>query len=374
MDLVVLDQQFQMVHICDNYKSMIWTDRYNAYGDFELYVPVSVEAIAYFAEDNYLWNRTSKHLMIVDELTVESDIDLGPSFKITGLSLESVLNRRIIWDPTVLSGNLQDEFYNKILVPNAINPSNGDRKLPLRFIKSEDPRVTELTINQEVTGDTIYDYLTEHICKDNNLGFQVVLGEDNVFEFSFYYGVDHSYDNKDNTPWVIFSPNYENMINSNYYDTTRDWKNMALVAGEDTNKNRRTVEINPEDPSLVGLHRRELYVDARDIQSERTDEGSSESHPIPIEEYNGLLRTRGNEKLAENDRVMMFEGEVDTARTFVYDKDYTLGDLVQLQNEWGLEAKCRVSEIIFSDDGTGYKVVPTFVAIEDDDPAVNQEG
>ena len=38
MELVVLDESFQSVAVIDSYKSLLWADRYNEYGDFELYL------------------------------------------------------------------------------------------------------------------------------------------------------------------------------------------------------------------------------------------------------------------------------------------------------------------------------------------------
>ena len=38
MELVVLDESFRSVAVIDSYKSLIWADRYNEYGDFELYL------------------------------------------------------------------------------------------------------------------------------------------------------------------------------------------------------------------------------------------------------------------------------------------------------------------------------------------------
>lgn len=37
MDLLVLNTDFESISVIDTYESMIWTDRYNAYGDFELF-------------------------------------------------------------------------------------------------------------------------------------------------------------------------------------------------------------------------------------------------------------------------------------------------------------------------------------------------
>ena len=59
-----------------------------------------------------------------------------------------------------------------------------------------------------------------------------------------------------------------------------------------------------------------------------------------------------------------FEGEVDSASTiFKYGRDFFIGDIVQIRNEFGMEAQARIKEFIRSCDSTGYKEYPTFTLI-----------
>ena len=73
-----------------------------------------------------------------------------------------------------------------------------------------------------------------------------------------------------------------------------------------------------------GLSRRELWIDARDLQSD-----SDPEHPMTAEEYAAVLTTRGLEKLAENQLVQSFSATVRT-RDATYDlgKDFRLGDTI----------------------------------------------
>ncbi len=78
-----------------------------------------------------------------------------------------------------------------------------------------------------------------------------------------------------------------------------------------------------------GFARRELWVDARDLQSER--EGSS---PMTPEEYASVLTTRGAEKLAENQLVKSFNATVRTYNsTYEYGVDFFLGDTITVIDE-----------------------------------------
>ena len=88
----------------------------------------------------------------------------------------------------------------------------------------------------------------------------MVLNSSNVFEFSLYAGLDHSYQQTTN-PYVIFSPEFNNIITSTYTEDDIPFKNVALVAGVGEGDERVTISVG----SASGLDRRELYVDARDI-------------------------------------------------------------------------------------------------------------
>lgn len=75
---------------------------------------------------------------------------------------------------------------------------------------------------------------------------------------------------------------------------------------------------------LTGLARREIYIDARDLQSD-----SDPDNPLTPEEYTAVLTARGREKLAENKLVRSFSTEVRTYNpTYTYGEDYQLGDTI----------------------------------------------
>lgn len=76
--------------------------------------------------------------------------------------------------------------------------------------------------------------------------------------------------------------------------------------------------------------------------------------------YSVYLLTRGYEKLAEYGAVTSFEGTVEPNTTFIYNQDYFLGDLVTIQNEYGITVQARITEVIEVNDDNGYNVEPKF--------------
>jgi hypothetical protein len=121
--------------------------------------------------------------------------------------------------------------------------------------------------------------------------------------------------------------------------------------------------LNLNDPSvpegIVGLDRREVYTDATGLS---TDDG--EGNELDEAAYEAHLRQKGIDTLMENTSFAATEGELDTEHTYIYDRDYFLGDIVQIEDEYGNEGTARITEMIFSCDTTGVSIYPTFTSIQ----------
>lgn len=351
MELFVLNADFESIAVIDTYESMIWTDRYNAYGDFEIYFTMDENLLEYIKEDYYLWLKDSEHSMIIEDIKIDADTEEGNRLIVTGRSLESILERRIIWGQRIFSGNLQNAI-QIMLNENIISPSVADRKIAnFIFVPSTDSKITSLTIDNQYTGDDLYTVI-KGLCEENNIGFKIVLTDDNQFAFSLYAGADRSYDQTEN-PYVVFSPNFENIINSNYFSSKAGYRNVTLVAGEGEGASRKTTVVG----SASGLDRRELFTDARDISSDTEDGTLSDA------EYIAQLRTKGLKNLADHMITTAFEGEVEVTRLFKYGEDFFIGDIVQIANEYGNENSAYISELIISNSDEGLSIYPTFKTI-----------
>lgn len=357
MEALILDSAYETLAVLDKFVSFIWTVRFREYGDFEITMPIEASAIPYLKRDNYLMTSKSDRYMIIEDLEIKSDVELGLELVITGRSLESILERRVIWGQIILSGNLQNEI-ERLLNENFINPTTTSRKIQnFRFQRSSDPQITSLEVDTQFVGDNVYDIIAT-LCVDKNIGFRILPEGPGGFCFELYQGTNRSY-NQDVNPWVTFSPSFENLFSSNYFESGRDYKTVAITAGEGEGTDQKIEEVIAVD--AMGLGRRELFVDAGGISSSTTDGKLTES------EYLRQLREKGSEALAEKATTKAFEGEVDAHKQFVYGKDFTIGDIVQVINELGMESESQITELILSHDATGEKTYPTFTAIKNDE-------
>lgn len=357
-----MDTSFQVVDVLDTYKSFIWTDRYCGYGDFEIYTPVDDTLLSVLKEDYYLYINGSDRTMIIESVEIDTDAEEGPFVTISGRSLESILERRVIWGQTILEGSLQDGVA-KLLNENVVEPANASRKIDhFAFKMSTDEAVTSLEVSTQYFGENLYEAVTA-LCNSFQLGFRVLLDiSTGVMEFELYSGQDHSYSQMKN-PHMIFSPDFENLLSSNYLRSKKAWKNAAMVAGEENDTERVVIDVAEE--AYAGLDRREVFVDASGISKTVYESDGSDPVQLTEEEYAAQLTQKGNEKLLQTAVTESFEGEIASVSGYTYGVDFFLGDIVEIANEFGLGAKARATEIIISHDETSNTTIPTFSVVDE---------
>lgn len=356
MELLVLDTSFNAIHILDIYESLIWTDRYAAIGDFEFYISANQITLTYMKSGYYLWLKESDKLMIIEDIQIDTGSEDGHHIIVSGRSLESILTYRIIWLQTILTGNFQSAI-QKLLNENIINPTIPKRKINnFIFETSTDPRITALTIDAQYTGEELYKVI-EELCAIHQLGFKITLNNNNQFVFKLYFGVDRTYDQFAH-PYVIFSPEFENIIESSYLESTKTLKTVVLVAGEGEGNLKKTQAVELNGDGGTGIARRELYVMASDKSTK------SAAGTVTAADYLKQLSEQGKVILKENDITKVFESEVDFTQMFKYGVDFFMGDIVEFRNEYGMESKSRVTEMVYSRDDNGSNNYPTFVPID----------
>ena len=82
---------------------------------------------------------------------------------------------------------------------------------------------------------------------------------------------------------------------------------------------------------------------------------------ITDEEYKKLLLDNGRVVLSNNSFNESFTGEVDIIDTYTYKKDYNIGDMVVVRNNYGISTIATISSVMESEDiENKYQVEPHF--------------
>lgn len=354
MDINILNQDLELLAIIDAYKSVVWTEKYSSFGTVELIIPISTPAAEYLQTDNYLSIKKSDRIMVIEEIEIITDVEEGDYYVIRGRSSESILDRRIIWNITSLSGSLPGVI-EWLLNENIINPVDSNRKIP-NFIYewNMDPTVMGIDVNVQYFGENLYEAVST-LLQSNDLGFMVYRNALNQNVFKVTKGVDYSL-NQTINPVIIFSPEYDNLISSSYIESITNFKNVTLVGGEGEGSDRVLISVNNH---IIGMKRREMFTDASDTTSDIKLTGD-ETEAIVAPGYDDILRQRGRDALWEVSNTKAFEGEADVLTQFVYGKDFVLGDIIQIMDKYGNSDGVRVTEIAFSQDASGETTIPTF--------------
>jgi hypothetical protein len=291
--------------------------------------------------------------MVIEDVEIKYDVEDGSSLIVKGRSAESILDRRIIWTQTVLTGSLQNGI-KSLIDNNIISPTDTDRTIPnFVFELSTDPVITALTVDAQYMRDNLYEVIFK-LCEVNNIGFKLTLDEiTNNLTFKLYAGADRSYSQSTNA-YVVYSRGFDNLISSEYKKLSSKYKNFALVAGEEIEGGGEEDRMTTMVGTTTGMSRKEIYVNASD-SSQIVDDVE-----LTDEQYLLQLGQRGLEKLAENNLETSFDCEVDQNASFTYGEDFFLGDIVQLETEYNISGRARVTEIIRSQNNNGINMYPTF--------------
>lgn len=360
MELEVWNRQFERIYIIDYFESLLWVDRFYEYGEVELILPMETSLLQWIKLDYYLYLKESDRLMIITKIATKTDMDDGDHLVVNGKSLESLLERRCVFN------NWQEQTFEDQPVPRIVETvvsdafintggvwSWGNGRKVNNFVVTPTPITSD--IYQEKTSvtlqhDNVYD-VVRTLCTDNKIGFRILLNENKQFVFSLYRGVDRSYAQNKNS-YVIFSPQFDNIIDSEYTDDTSTMKNFVFCEGGGEDNSKYTVAFGYYNST--GIDRREIYISEGDIESSTSNKERK-------------MYEKAREALKDYKHIKEFDGEVDVSQTFRYGVDFYMGDIVQVIDAYGLQGSTYVSEMVFSQDSDGISIYPKFTFVENEE-------
>ena len=334
---------FTKIKVIDNATSVIWVKRFNAVGNFELYIKASTELLELFTGDIFITRDESNVGMYVEKVQLNTDSENGDYLVITGRSAECILSWRVVMRVVYSSESTTAEYIirnsiDKTLISDII-PNNNISWLTL----GEDHEWQDY-ITRQYTGKNVLD-IVQDLCVTYNYGFEFEWNGSG-FTINLYKGTDRSYDQTENT-YIVFSPEFENLGNTEYIQDTMNYANGAIIGGEGEGTERKFAIVLPQ--GITGFNRRMIYIDAR----------QSSSDDLTESQYTDMLIAQGKEELEQRKITTSFNGEILNYNNYTYGVDYNLGDKVSIINEYGIRGNATITEITEVEDDTGYKLIPT---------------
>ena len=329
--------------------SVVWTERYNAYGDFEITVPPSQDALDFFTKGSWLMTPDSDKIMEIKSVSIASDQEgVQDEMKVVGVSLEAFLLDRVTHlpppQPTSLPGAAAVWHVNNVF-RTASFPSNN-RDLMSNFYAEN----LAVGVGEDVKlwsfREPLYNAVKD-ILDPWDIGFRVVSKStsNNQVWFQTYVGVDRTEDQSVRAP-VRFSPEDDNVVGIEYLSSIQDLKNIAYV--HFTAANYVQIPAPGVNLSVSGFDRKVLYVDGSQLPEEDTD----------------AARALGLAELKKYNEKSAVDGLVANDSGYIFGTDYGLGDLVTVKGSYGVKANMRVAEYIRAFDHQGERGYPTLVNID----------
>lgn len=331
----IFDKDINFLGEVDSFTSLFFIRKWETYGEFEFHLSNIDNTI--IKKDNIIMiNKDGNKAGIIEHIEINEENK--EDILIKGFSLLYWLTNRITVPPEGYAYHSFNANVETIMIDlvntNVINPLDIKRKIPNLIIEASKGRGDRLQFQTRFKN--LADELTK-LSKLSGLGVTVDLDyKKKKFVFRVVEGQNLSYGQVENPPY-IFSLDYDNIKKQNYIESNIGYKNVGYVAGQGEGIDR-TIEILGNE--IIGLDRREVFVDARDIDSDTS------------------LIDRGRVKLSEYKQIQSFESEVDT-------KDYKLlwdlGDIITtVDKKRELKVDNRITEIKEVYENEGVKLEPTF--------------
>lgn len=387
MKLYILNKDYEQIALIDQADSTLWIKRFNDIGECEIYLPCNYENLEVLQVGNFIYRYDDDMFLQIKTLEIETDVEKGDYIIATATDMCIIFSDRIVWDRIVFSGSVGN-FLKKVINDNVINSNQRQRNIPNLTIDEESFNAITDLISKETHSDDILQLIIS-TCKAYNIGFRVRY-DLNAKKLVMVLKKGKNKATTQSEEYIEFSPTFSNILSSSYKEDSSNYKNYAVVGAKDIDESLMYITVWQGNTEPSGENRKEIYVDAtsqsREISVEEllllypnaTLSGNTYSViiggiSIPVAIVNGdkvtlesiafekLLNIIGVNALIEHNRTQSFSGQVDTIDTYEYKKDYDLGDIVNVVNEYGISANAQIIEIFESEDNEkGYEIEPKF--------------
>ena len=428
-DIYIFDSDLQLVGIVDAFKSLIWAKRYKEIGDCELYVPATPDNLVLCRKGYFILRDDDDMICQIKRVELDTDAENGNYIIATGYDAKRMLDQRIVWSTMTANGNAES-FVRSMVDGALGSSAAEDRQMldstgRLIFALGEVSGLTD-RLSEQVSYKNVGEKVREY-CMKFGWGYRVRLSS-GVLLFEVYKGADRTgsvvfsddYENLSATTYIEDESNMGNVSliagegqgsarfrciagdvsGVDRYEVYSDAKDISkTITFGDLKKtyplsgasivssgggyvykvtsldieildagHLEWLEANYPDGEIVTESGVEYYRIADLIIADLPSGSPDDAENVELRDviYMPYLLERGYENLAEFGYVTSFEGTIEPNTTFAYKVDYDLGDLVTVENEYGISASVRISEVVEVWDDNGYSVEPKFEYITEE--------
>jgi hypothetical protein len=386
-------------HIND-YSSLIWTERFRDYGEFQLNIPFSNASANIFWPGQLLGIQESSHVMLA-ETQQEVVNDQGyRDVVVTGRSAESIIEDRVLWAPqgstltlarqyndldaaliyiwqAILNNTTSDVGYTVARPSNiSVNGKLSDVMLTDSVYNGTTTGLQKILVNLGQIGPTVRNFLLA-----SNLGLRCVKPPSNVvgiysvtvdpvngankgaitktllagnsletrLRFDVYKGTDRSVTNPVSVALVYLSSEAGHLDNVNVATTYREFVTNTVHGIDSTHYYGSTTSV----PMTADFRIRHRYIDASSLVS-----------GMAVADYPAVIAKDQQRYFQEHCNRAVLTADLTINSPFIYGRDYFLGDTVMLRYK-DRTRRSLVNEYTRIDDAEGTREYPGFIAWDD---------
>ena len=260
MQFMALDSNFVLVRPLAP-TLVQWNRKYYECGNFE----IEISHTQYSNDMKYIYTKDRPEIGMINKVIY----DTGKT-TLKGYFLNKILDDKIVYPTYYGSGEITQVLMRMInankedIRIDGYNLLNGEK---VDFQSTGDElgkKLYEILATQEMSYNLSYDY------------------QQDKFIFSFIKGEDKTVGDD----IVTFSTQFKNLIEPVLNEDDSNFKNFALIAGTGKADERITTEVDLSN----GAHKKQLFVDAREMKQENQS----------LAQYKSELQQKGKEKLKEH--------------------------------------------------------------------------
>lgn len=326
-------------------------------GEFEIKAPLSSGLRAFLPEGTFISHVDTMEVMVVENHQISQSSGEDPELTITGRSLESWLENRIVGSdqarttstvsPYKLAANLSWIQAAAMVNSHIQTPVvAGDGLDNIAAVYSVTGSGTNEARNLD-RGD-LHQRLVD-ILKVDDCGIRVIRrnnftgfgGDPTNTNLQIHRGVDR----KDK---VIFSWVGGDIETAEYLFSGKKVKTTAMVVG-------RWVQVVVDTGTASKYRRRFMLVDGTQIDNQATAMPTGTALALIV----AAMQILGKQALKAQTTVSITRTDISNLPKYQYRKDYNIGDLVTLDGNFDQTATMRVIEYVEIDDENGSSGHPT---------------
>jgi hypothetical protein len=357
MDIYVFGKDMTLVGMTDKMESLIWERRYWSAGEFKMLLPYTPEHAELIKQRRLIMRAGGREAAEIRYIQIRKDSNGQEVIDVQGRQITHWLDKRYVAKQINTTDNTQNILY-RLVRENAADLAAAARKIPGLSVATSESLGSGTVVYTSAEGISLLD-ACGNAAQAAKLGFIIETDPHTGGHFfRVYKGQDRTYNNSAGNAPVIFSQDFDNVLEQEYTVSIENVKSTVYIGGEEKEGQARKVAVVGD--AATGLDRDEVFLPATDITQTYRDANGNDA-TMTDAQYIAALTARGNEELAHYGESLAFSSKINPAGNVVIGKDYDLGDRVTcFDRRWGITIDVRITEVQETYEQQGEELQVTF--------------